>query len=155
MEAPKHNFLDTCLFFTTNAFSRQLLKLAEAEFKPLKLSPAHASLLLLVFETPGIGPKELSRLLCLTPSTITRFIDSLAKKKLVSRKAKGKSVLIFPTQKSLDMQAAIAMAYKNLYLRYSQILGATSAMDLSHRISMANGKLMENFDTREDNETLF
>jgi len=155
MDAPKHNFLETCLFFNTNAFSRQLLKLAEAEFKPLKLSPAHASLLLLVFETPGIGPKELSCLLCLTPSTITRFIDSLAKKKLVARKAKGKSVLIFPTKKSLDMQAAIAMAYKKLYLRYSQILGATSAMDLSHQISKANGKLMENFNNREDNETLF
>ncbi len=155
MEAPNHNFLDTCLFFTTNAFSRQLLKLAEIEFKPLRLSPAHASLLLLVFDTPGIGPKELSRLLCLTPSTITRFIDSLAKKKLVSRKAKGKSVLIFPTQKSLDLQAAIAMAYKRLYLRYSRILGPTSAMDLSHRISKANGKIMETFDNWEDNETLF
>jgi DNA-binding MarR family transcriptional regulator len=155
MEAPRHNFLETCLFFNTNAFSRQLLKLAEVEFKPLKLSPAHASLLLLVFDTPGIGPKELSRLLCLTPSTITRFIDSLAKKKLVLRKAKGKSVLIFPTPKSLDMQAEIAQAYKRLYLRYSQILGATSAMDLSHRISKANQRIMENFDIREDDETLF
>ena len=155
MEAPKHNFLETCLFFNTNAFSRQLLKLAETEFKPLKLSPAHASLLLLVFETPGIGPKELSRLLCLTPSTITRFIDSLVKKKLVVRKAKGKSVLIFPKKKSLDMQAAIAMAYKRLYLRYSQILGATSAMDLSHRIAKANEQIMESLNHQEDNETLF
>ena len=155
MEAPRHNFLETCLFFNTNAFSRQLLKLAEMEFKPLKLSPAHASLLLLVFETPGIGPKELSRLLCLTPSTITRFIDSLAKKKLVLRKAKGKSVLIFPTRKSLEMKAAIALAYKRLYLSYSRILGAQTAMDLSHRISKANQRIMEDFDQQEDDETLF
>ncbi len=155
MEAPNHNFLETCLFFNTNAFSRQLLKLAETEFKPLKLSPAHASLLLLVFETHGVGPKELSRLLCLTPSTITRFVDSLAKKKLVSRKSKGKSVLIFPTQKSLDMQASIAMAYKRLYLTYSRILGATSAMDLSFRISKANEQIMESLKPREDHETLF
>ena len=155
METPKHNFLDTCLFFTTNAFSRQLLKLAEAEFKPLKLSPAHASLLLLVFDTPGIGPKELSRLLCLTPSTITRFIDSLAKKKLVLRKSKGKSVLIFPTQKSISMQAAIAMAYKRLYLSYSRILGASPAMDLSHRILKANEQIMESLKTQKNHETLF
>jgi DNA-binding MarR family transcriptional regulator len=114
MEASNQNFLDTCLFFNTNAFSRQLLKLAEVEFKPLKLSPAHASLLLLIFDNPGINPKELSSLLQLTPSTITRFIDSLAKKKLVRRKAKGKSVFIFPTQKSMEMQASIALAYKNL-----------------------------------------
>ena len=150
MDAPEHNFLESCLFFTTNTFSRQLLKLAEAEFKPLKLSPAHASLLLLVFDTPGISPKELSRLLYLTPSTITRFIDSLAKKKLVVRQSKGKSVFIFPTQKSLDMQAAIALAYKRLYLAYSRILGAKSAMALAHRISMANKQVMKDL---EDNET--
>jgi DNA-binding MarR family transcriptional regulator len=109
----------------------------------------------LVFDTPGIGPKQLSRLLYLTPSTITRFIDSLAKKKLVARKSKGKSVLIFPTQKSLGMQTAIALAYKNLYLSYSQILGATSAMDLSQRILKANEQIMESLKPREDNETLF
>ncbi len=152
MEAPKHNFLENCLFFNTNAFSRQLLKLAEVEFKPLKLSPAHASLLLLIFETPGINPKELSRLLQLTPSTITRFIDSLAKKKLVRRKSKGKAAFIFPTQKSLDMQASIALAYKNLYIAYSRILGTKTAMGLSHLIAKANEKIMEN---REDNETQF
>jgi DNA-binding MarR family transcriptional regulator len=155
MEIPKDNFLSTCLFFNTNAFSRQLLKLAEIEFKPLKLSPAHASLLLLVFDTPGIGPKDLSRLLHLTPSTITRFIDSLVKKKLVFRKSKGKSVLIFPTQKSLDMKTSIAMAYKHLYFTYSRILGATSAMDLSCRISKANEQILESLKPRDDHETLF
>ncbi|MCP3944449.1 MAG: MarR family transcriptional regulator [Desulfobacteraceae bacterium] len=155
METPKHNFLDTCLFFNTNAFYRQLLKLAEVEFKPLKLSPAHASLLLLVFETPGIGPKELSRLLQLTPSTITRFIDSLVKKKLVRRKSKGKTVFIFPTQKSMDMQTPIALAYKKLYLTYSQILGTTKAMELSHNIATANKQVIETISTLEKHETQF
>jgi len=150
MEAPKHNFLDTCLFFNVNAFSRQLLKLAEEKFKPLKLSPAHASMLLLVFDTPGINPKELSRLLHLTPSTISRFIDSLAKKKLVRRKARGKSVFIFPTQRSIEMQADIAIAYKNLYLNYSRILGQKGAMVLSHGIAKANELLIK---AQEDNET--
>lgn len=155
METPKQNFLDTCLFFNTNVFSRQLLKLAESEFTPLKLSPAHASLLLLVFDTPGIGPKELSRLLQLTPSTITRFIDSLAKKKLVLRKAMGKSVCVFPTEKSKDMQSSIALAYKNLYLRYSQVLGTTTAMDLSNRIALANEQVREALKDQEYDETLF
>jgi len=143
MEAPGHNFLDTCLFFNVNAFSRQLLKLAEDEFKPLKLSPAHASMLLLVFDTPGINPKELSRLLKLTPSTISRFINALAKKKLIRRKAHGKSVFIFPTQRSIEIQADIALAYKNLYLNYSRILGQKQAMILSQKIAMANQRVME------------
>lgn len=143
MEPPLENFLETCLFFNTNAFSRHLLKLAEAEFKPLKLSPAHGSLLFLVFDTPGISPKELSRLLQLTPSTITRFVDSLVKKKLVQRQTKGKSALIFPTPKSMDMQGSIAQAYKNLYLAYSKILGRDEAMLLSHRIAKANEQVMK------------
>lgn len=153
MEIPEHNFLETCLFFNTNAFSRQLLKLAEIEFKPLKLSPAHASFLLLVFDTPGISPKELSRLLQLTPSTITRFIDSLVKKKLVLRTTKGKSAFIFPTPKSQTMQRSIAQAYKNLYLTYSEILGTKTAMGLSCKIAKANERMMENMKSLEENES--
>ena len=138
--------------FSTNAFSRQLLKLAEVEFKPLKLSPAHASMLLMIFDTPGINPKELSRLLQLTPSTISRFIDSLVKKKLVRRQTKGKSAYIFPTQKGMEMQTSVASAYKNLYLTYSKILGPKIAMDLSSRITTANELLIQTLKNQEDRE---
>ncbi len=141
MDAPDENFLSTCLFFNTNSFSRHLLKLAEVEFKPLDISPAHASLLLLVFETPGISPKDLSRLLQLNPSTITRFIDSLVKKNLVFRENKGKAAYISPTPKSLDMQTDIAQSYKKLYLSYSRILGPDTAIILSHKIAKANDQI--------------
>lgn len=120
MDAPKDNFLNTCLFFNTNAFSRHLLKLAELEFAALNLSPAHASLMLLVYETPGISPKQLSRLLQLNPSTVTRFVDALAKKKLVRRQSKGKVAFIFPTPRGLDIRGKVAQAYKNLYLKYGE-----------------------------------
>ncbi len=141
MDAPEKNFLSTCLFFNTNSFSRHLLKLAEVEFKPLDISPAHASLLLLVFETPGISPKDLSRLLQLNPSTITRFIDSLVKKNLVFRENKGKAAYISPTPKSLGMRTDIAQSYKKLYLSYSRILGPDTAIILSHKIAKANDQI--------------
>lgn len=141
MDVPKDNFLNSCLFFNTNAFSRHLLKLAELEFSHLKISPAHASLLLLVFETPGISPKELSRLLQLNPSTVTRFVDALAKKKFVRRKNKGKVAFIFPTPRGLGIKADVAQAYKKLCLKYSEILGDESADMLSHRISQANDRI--------------
>ena len=145
METRK-NFLENCLFFNTNALSRYLLKLAEKKFKHLGLSPAHASLMLLVFDTPGISPKQLSLHLHLTPSTITRFIDSLEKKKLVKRKAKGKSVLIFPSKKGSDLKRPIALAYKNLYLEYTKALGLEKANALSFRILNANQKLAAHID---------
>jgi DNA-binding MarR family transcriptional regulator len=99
--ANTENFLESCLFFNTNALSRYLLKLAEKEFKDLNLSPAHASLMLLVYDTPGISPKQLSVSLHLTPSTITRFVDVLEKKGLVKLETKGKAAFISTSQKVL------------------------------------------------------
>ncbi len=128
------NFLESCLFFNTNALSRHLLKLAQKQFDPLNLSPAHASLMLLVFDNPGISPKNLSHALHLTPSTITRFIDALVKKKLVIRKTKGKLAFIYPSTKGLELKAAIADAYKKLYESYTNILGKKNAHQLSYTL---------------------
>jgi len=146
---PDKNFLESCLFFNTNALSRYLLKLAEKEFKHLNLSPAHASLLLLVYDTPGISPKQLSYYLHLTPSTITRFIDALEKKRLVNRKTKGKSAFISPSEKGLELKRPVAIAYKKLYLKYTKILGYNAANQLSFSIFKANDTLSNFFDQNE------
>lgn len=146
---PKENFLESCLFFNANALSRYLLKIAEKEFKHLEISPAHASLLLLVYDTPGISPKNLSQYLHLTPSTITRFVDSLEKKGIVNRTTKGKAVFIFPSKKGLDLKRSIAVAYKNLYLEYTKILGTKAANQLSFSILNANQKIARFLDTNE------
>lgn len=141
MEKPEDNFLDACLFFNCNTFSRQLVKLAENEFRTLNLSPAHATLLLLVFDCPGITPKALSEYLQLNPSTITRFIDALVKKKFVIKKSRGKSVSIQPAPKGLAMRGQVAQAYKNLVFKYSQILGQDVAAMLSLEMRTANKKV--------------
>jgi DNA-binding MarR family transcriptional regulator len=138
--ASRH-FLDDCLFYSVNAFSRQLLKMAETGFAPLELSPAHASFLLILYDNPGINSKKLGILLQLTPSTITRFIDALAKKKLVKRKKQGKTIAIFPTDKGLALKPAIARAYKDFYLNYVQILGPDTAHTLARQIRRASADL--------------
>ncbi|MBW2654543.1 MAG: MarR family transcriptional regulator [Deltaproteobacteria bacterium] len=143
------NFLESCLFFNTNALSRYLLKIAEQEFKHLKLSPAHASLLLLVSDTPGISPKDLSHSLHLTPSTITRFVDALEKKGMVKRTTKGKAAFIFPSKKGLELKGSIAVSYKKLYLKYTKILGSNTANQLSFTILNANKKLADFLDNNE------
>ncbi|MCG8564297.1 MAG: MarR family transcriptional regulator, partial [Desulfobacterales bacterium] len=126
-----------------SAFSRQLLKLAENAFRPLKLSPAHASLLLQVYEMPGISPKDLSQKLHLTPSTITRFIDALVKRKLLRRKSKGKTIEIHPTDRSLKLRGDVAMAYKELVISYTEVLGMETARELSTKIASATDKVAE------------
>ena len=145
----KNNFLESCLFFNTNALSRYLLKLAEKEFKHLGLSPAHASLLLLVYDRPGISPKQLSLLLHLTPSTITRFVDVLEKKGLVRRTTKGKSAFISPSKKGLALKKSVAVAYKKLYMKYTEILGLNTAKRLSFSILKANQKIADFFEYDE------
>lgn len=143
MDAPVNNFLETCLFFNTNAFSRDLVKLADGVFKEINLSCAHASLLLLVYETPGINPKELSRLLQLNPSTITRFIDALVKRNLLRRKVRGKTARIHPTPEGLALKPDVAKAYRQLIMTYSEILGFEEAAQLSGRIASANARIRQ------------
>ena len=141
MEIPEENFLDACLFFNCNTFSRQLVKLAENEFKDLNLSPAHATVLLLVFDTPGITPKALSDHLQLNPSTITRFIDALVKKDFVEKHSRGKSISIHPSPEGLATRGRVAQAYKNLVFKYSEILGRDVAAMLSVEMRSANEKV--------------
>jgi DNA-binding MarR family transcriptional regulator len=143
------NFLESCLFFNTNTLSRYLLKFAQKEFDPLGISPAHASLLLMVYDTPGISPKQLSKNLHLTPSTITRFLDVLEKKVLVTRKTKGKSAFVFPTQKGLELKKPVAMAYKSLYHKYTSILGENTANQLTLSILEANHNLSDYLNRNE------
>ena len=145
MEEREH-FLEICLFFSANTLVRSLLKLAEKEFKPLKLSPAHASLLLAVYDSPGITPKELSQILKLSPSTITRFLDALEKRKLLQRKIKGKSAFVSPTNKGLEMKAAVAQAYERFFNTYNEILGNIPAGRLCLDILDANKKLTEHLE---------
>ncbi|MBU1195955.1 MAG: MarR family transcriptional regulator [Proteobacteria bacterium] len=135
------NFLESCLFFNTNALSRHLLKLGETQFKALDISPAHASLMLVLFDSPGISPKQLSAALNLTPSTISRFLNALEKKDLLDRKTKGKQAFIFPSVKGLFLKPEIAIAYKNMCLEYIKILGPDFANGLSAHIFHANQTL--------------
>ena len=146
---PGKNFLESCLFFNTNTLSRYLLKLAEKEFKSLNISPAHASLLLLLYDSPGSSPKQLSRGLNLTPSTITRFIDSLEKRDLVIRKTKGKTASIFPSKRGLEFKKSIALAYKALYLKYTKILGEETTAQLSYSIFKVNSELAKFLDNND------
>lgn len=137
------NFLEGCLFFNINALSRHLLKIAQKEFKSLNLSPAHASLLLLVYDNPGISPKQLSSYLNLTPSTITRFIDSLVSKGLLIRKTKGKKAIINASAKGNQIKMQVAQAYQRMYLEYTRILGKDVAHNLSYTLFEINNTLSD------------
>ena len=93
-----------CIYFASNALARKTEKLAVAAWDKANLSPRHAYLLMIVLDEPGVQPGALSDELHLSPSTITRLIEKLESKKLVTRATEGKTTGVYPTQKSRDMK---------------------------------------------------
>lgn len=136
------HLLHNCLYFTANTLARRVSAMAEEEFKPTGLSPSHAFMLMLVIGRPGITQKELAEALHLAPSTVTRFVDALQfKLGLVERKSQGKLARIYPTEKGQDMGEQIASCWKELYHRYSEVLGEAQGKELTQAIDLASKKL--------------
>jgi DNA-binding MarR family transcriptional regulator len=133
--------LNNCLYFTVNKLSRAITRMAEDSFKKTGLSPTHAFLLMLVNNKPGISQSELADELHMMPSTITRFIDKLVMKGLIERKSEGKRSLIYPTEAGENTQQDIREAWKDLFNRYSAILGEDTGKELTKLIREAGNTL--------------
>lgn len=91
---------DRCLYFNVNTLTRLVNRDWEAAFRSVDISPAHGYLLKLVVAEPGISQRRIADTLSLSPSTVTRFVDALAERKLVKRKVSSedaRDVLVHPT----------------------------------------------------------
>lgn len=137
--------LCSCLYFTVNKLSRIIGKMAEDEFRITGLSPTYAFVINIVNKNEGIGQKEIGEALHMTPSTITRFIDKLEDKGLVTRKCGGKNCYIYPTKKANSLQLDIDKAWSSLHERCSKILGEEEAKVLTEIIDKVGIKLEDKF----------
>ena len=88
----------TCLYYSANALSRKLTKMAEDAFASTGLAPSYAFLMMSINKQPGLHPKELSEIMMLMPSTVTRLIEKLELKGLAERKYEGKYTYVLPTK---------------------------------------------------------
>ena len=123
-----------CLYYSANALSRLMTRMADEEFSITGLSASYAFLLMTVNDKPGIRPQEISELMQLTPSTITRLIEKMEQKKLVERKSAGRITEVYPTDKSLELDKKIKDAWRNLYKRYSELIEEEEAKKLTASI---------------------
>ena len=130
-----------CLYYSANALSRVMTKMADEEFAVTGLTSSYALLLMAVNDNPGIQPKELSVQMQLTPSTVTRLIEKLENKGLVSRQCQGRCKEVHPTEKSEQLQVTIKAAWKRLFNRYSEILGVEESKALTNKIYEATQEL--------------
>ena len=74
MKSEKNKDYCQCLYYSANALAREIGKIADEEFAPTGLAPSQAFMMMTVIEKPGIQPMEISHIMMLAPSTITRFI---------------------------------------------------------------------------------
>lgn len=138
-------YLNNCLYFTANSLARTVGRMAEGAFSDTGLSPAHAFLMMLVNERPGITQKELTQALQLAPSTVTRFVDSLQRKGFVVRTVEGKLSRVSPTNEGQQLKEPIAEAWKSLYHQYSDILGEEEGKKLTAIVGQANCALEDSY----------
>ena len=130
-----------CLYFTASALARKIEKLAIESWSKVDLSPSHAYLLMLVIEEPGIKPTSLSKQLQLQPSTITRLLEKLESKKVLTRTYEGKLTNVYPTPKGKDLLTKLTDCLAEFYGRYSEILGKDESARLVQNMGRIADKL--------------
>lgn len=133
-----------CLLFSANALARAITTLGEAEFNRLGLSYSHAYLLHEVALTPGATPSYLSQQLYLSPSTVTRLIEKLEQKGLVTRQADGKNTLVYATDAGQLLAPAIGEAWQQNWDKFKNVLGEEEALKLTELVFKAADALAGN-----------
>lgn len=131
----------SCLYFTTNALARKVEKLAVESWKKIGLAPSHAYLLKLVIDEPGMQAGLLAEQLQLTPSIITRLVEKLEEKKLVTRVTEGKTTNVFPTQKAKEMKHQIKQCIEEFHEKYVKILGKEESKQFIQNMNTMADKL--------------
>ena len=137
------SILHNCLYFTANSLARVMTRMADDEFRTTGLSPSHAFLMMLVNDHPGIGQKELCEELHLAPSTVTRFVDALVHKGLLTRQTDGKASKVYATGEGANLRQPIEDAWKRLHQRYARVLGLQKGDKLTAMIDAASNELSD------------
>jgi MarR family transcriptional regulator, organic hydroperoxide resistance regulator len=137
------NPLECCLFFSANSLARAISRLGEEEFAPLGMTPSYAFLLSLVINQPGISQKDLAKILNMAPSTVSRFVDSLARRGLLHKEGQGRHTFIHPTAEGQALKPRIIEAWGRLQQRYNKILGQENGALLTRLTAEASRKLQQ------------
>ncbi|MDH5483659.1 MAG: MarR family transcriptional regulator [Gammaproteobacteria bacterium] len=129
---------ERCLYFNINALTRAVNRIWDDAFAEFGLSPSHAYLLRLVLSNPGLTPKQISQELKLEKSTVTRFLDALAKKAFIIRKqgisGDAREQGIYPTKKSEKITLELEEKGNQLYQKMIDSIGKTELTGLVKKL---------------------
>ncbi|WP_311407454.1 MarR family winged helix-turn-helix transcriptional regulator, partial [Liquorilactobacillus uvarum] len=77
--------LDNCTYFATNRLARETEKIAIKAYQPTGLAPTYNYILMTINELKSINLQDLSQLMGIAPSTMSRFIKKLEIEGLVKK----------------------------------------------------------------------
>jgi DNA-binding MarR family transcriptional regulator len=129
------------LFFLTSALARRLTRQADDVFATMGLSSSHALILLLIQKEPEIQPSSLAEKIHLKPSTITRLVQKLEIRQLVTKKSKGRATSIVCTNEGRELASTIEEKWEQLLDEKRDQLGERYVTVLSEMILNAMEKL--------------
>ncbi len=132
---------ERCLYFNVNALARRVNTIWEEAFAEFDLSPAHAYLLRLLLERPGLTHTELTLELKLEKSTVTRFVSVLEGKSLLNRERQGREVMVYPTVKAKKLQQQLNIKGDELYQKMINSLGKKELMTLVSDLRITGNSL--------------
>jgi len=123
------------LYFASGVLARQIEKMAKETWKPSGLHPSHAHLLRLILDGSASFstscPTFLSKDLLLSPSTITRLLEKLEKKELITRFSYEHLVVVLPTQKARELAPLLEQCENTFAMQCHELLGEQETFDLS------------------------
>ncbi|MCW9705458.1 MarR family winged helix-turn-helix transcriptional regulator [Fodinibius salsisoli] len=137
MEGKNTTVLSENIYFLTSALSRKLSGQADEAFATLGLSSSHALILVLVDNEPGVRPSQLAQKLYLKPSTITRLVQKLERRELVTKEAEGREKSIVCTSKGEELAVEVEKTWQQLLKQKEAELGERYVAVLSEMISKA------------------
>ena len=135
---------DRCLYFNTNVLARKVDKLWAQAYGELGLAPAHAYLLRLLLEKPGLVQRDIAQELSLEKSTITRFIDKMVEEDYLYRTASQGSLreqAVYPTEKAIALKDKLNEIGNQLYKKMQQLLNEDELKSMVGKIRTAGQKL--------------
>ncbi|MFD0674671.1 MarR family winged helix-turn-helix transcriptional regulator [Cohnella sp. GCM10027633] len=134
-------YLRECLFFTSSRLQRIVTKIVDEEFARCGLPANGAFLLLAVLEEEGINQKKLGETLHLQPSTVTRLIEKLVLKGVITSRVEGRSSLIYSTDKGKALEPIIHDCWDRLRVFVNEVLGEEESNALTLRLDRVSEQL--------------
>ncbi len=133
---------DRCLYFNTNHLTRTIGKIWQDAFAEVGLAPAHAYLLRLVLEQPGIAQRDICVELHLEKSTITRFVDKMVDQGYLERRSiNAREQNVFPTKKAKKIRPRLEEIGDALYQQMGELVGVKALKSFVGNIKETTAKL--------------